>query len=115
MKQASITITNYNKKKSIRILLEGNLIVGSLHTIKEELTTAISRYTNIHVIVKHVTAIDLTGIQLLFAIKRSSETLHKKLSFDIELPDELNTIISQAGFHNLPAILQSTESELIEK
>ncbi|QHT68141.1 hypothetical protein GXP67_16580 [Rhodocytophaga rosea] len=114
MKQASITIAN-NKKKSVQIILEGSLVVGSLHTVKEELTAAINRYPTIQVTVTNVTAIDLTGIQLLFAIKKSSELLHKKLSFSIELPDELNKILSRAGFHNLPAILQSAESELIEK
>jgi hypothetical protein len=88
-------------------------VLSSIHTLKEKLTDAISRYSTIHVIVKNIAAIDLTGIQLLFAIKRSSETLQKKFSFDIDLPDELNTIISQAGFHNLPAILQSAESELV--
>jgi anti-anti-sigma regulatory factor len=114
MKQASISVTS-NKKKSVHIILEGSLIVGSLSTIKEELTAAISHYSTIQVTVTNVTAIDLTGIQLLFAIKKSSELLHKKLSFSIELPDEINKIISLAGFHNLPAILQSAESELIEK
>lgn len=114
MNQASITITG-NKKKSVQIMLEGSLVVGSLHTVKEELIMAINHYPAIQVTVKNVTAIDLTAVQLLFSIRKSSELLHKKLSFSIELPDELSKIISRAGFHNLPAILQSAELELIEK
>jgi ABC-type transporter Mla MlaB component len=114
MKQASINITG-NKKKNAGITLEGSLVLGSLHAVKEELAKAMDRYTSIHVTVKNVATIDLTGVQLLFAIRHSAAALHKKASFEIELAGELNTIISQAGFQNLPAMLQSVEPEMIEK
>lgn len=106
MKQALITITGDKKKKTAQILLEGELVLGSLHKIREELVETVSQYSTIHVTLNNVTGIDLTGIQLLIAIKNRLETLHKNFSFDIQLNNELNTVITQAGFSALPVMLQ---------
>lgn len=115
MKQALITISGENKKKSVQVILEGDLVLGSLHKIKEELTVAINQYNTIHITLKNVSGIDLTGIQLLFVIKKTLEALHKKFSFDIQLTDELNVVVTQAGFAALPDMLHTGQVIPVKK
>jgi ABC-type transporter Mla MlaB component len=115
MKQASISITDHNKKKNAQILIEGELVVGSLHKVKEELTAAVSRYSTLTIVVKNVSAIDLTFLQLLFAVKKSLALVHKSFSFHVELPDEITTLLSRSGFADLSLMLQPIHSSPAKK
>jgi ABC-type transporter Mla MlaB component len=45
--------------------------------------------------------LDLTGVQLLYSIKRSFENVNKKVAFNIKLGDELKTLILRSGFKEL--------------
>jgi anti-anti-sigma regulatory factor len=45
--------------------------------------------------------LDLTGIQLLYAIKKTCETFNKEVTFSLKMNEELKTLISRAGFKEL--------------
>jgi MFS superfamily sulfate permease-like transporter len=45
--------------------------------------------------------IDLTGIQLLYSIKKSCENNQKKVNFNIKISQEQKDLILKAGFNEL--------------
>jgi anti-anti-sigma regulatory factor len=45
--------------------------------------------------------LDLTGIQLLYSIKKTCETLNKEVTLSLKMNDELKTLITRAGFKEL--------------
>lgn len=45
--------------------------------------------------------LDLTGIQLLYAIKKTCETFNKQVTFSMKMNEELKTLITRAGFKEL--------------
>jgi MFS superfamily sulfate permease-like transporter len=49
----------------------------------------------------NVAHIDLTGIQLLFSIKKSCENKQKKVNFNIKMAAEQKDLIIKSGFYEL--------------
>jgi MFS superfamily sulfate permease-like transporter len=49
----------------------------------------------------NIAHIDLTGIQLLYSIKKSCENNQKKVNFNIKIGQEQKDLIVKAGFNEL--------------
>jgi anti-anti-sigma regulatory factor len=107
MEKAIINIKSQgkNKDKSTLVELEGELVLGNLDDIKEKMLETIKQYNKLQIEVKHVKAIDLACIQLLFAIRKTLQNLGKQASFHIELPEDRTLILNHAGFIQLSTLL----------
>ena len=49
----------------------------------------------------NIAHIDLTGIQLLFAIKKSCEAVQKQVKFNFRMNGELKNLVIRSGFGEL--------------
>lgn len=96
-----VTSVKSNGNKAANILLEGDLTLNTLPKTKEKITTAINNYDALNIEVKNIDSFELPWIQLLFAIKKTSQKLNKSITFNINLPDNVKTIVEHAGFNNL--------------
>ncbi len=88
-------------KGEIDITLSGQLTINSIVKILAEMKELLKNASNVNIHVKEVENIDLTFIQLLFAIKNSGKKENYKINVNMELPDELNLLVNNAGFHSV--------------
>src|SRR5436190_1988881 len=102
MKNDSAIITSSRSNDNhMRVSMEGQLIIRDGNTIKKELTDALNNSQDLEVVLKNITKIDLAILQLLIALQKSAAMLDKNLSFDIELPEHLQTIIHNSGLEKI--------------
>lgn len=45
--------------------------------------------------------LDLTGIQLLYSIKKTFETFNKQVTYNIRMSEDLKSLVSRSGFKEL--------------
>ena len=107
MKKATINIKpqGKNKDKNALVELEGELVLGNLDDIRKEIMETIKQYNRLQIEVRNVKAIDLTCIQLLFAIRKTLQNQGKQASFHIETPEDQTLILNHAGFIQLSTLL----------
>jgi ABC-type transporter Mla MlaB component len=109
MKMINYTITpSPGNNKSVHLLLEGELTLGNTKEIVQKLAEAVEKYDSVKVEVKNMLNIDLTGVQLLFAIKHTAFEANKQCIFDIHLPEEVKIYMDHSGFNDLTTLLNST-------
>jgi anti-anti-sigma regulatory factor len=103
MKKAHIT-TEAQKpgdKTSGKIVLEGELTLNNAGEIKTKLYEAMKKYPLLKVSVRNITAIDLSGIQLLYSLSKTAEEMNRSVTFDIALLPETTALFQKAGFRSL--------------
>ena len=84
--------------REIQITLEADLVVKNTKKIKEELMGILPKGDAFYISSKELFAIDLSGLQLLAALSTHAQSLGKKLSVDLSLSPEVNTILEHVGF-----------------
>jgi len=103
MENTKLTITQGRKKdvKNGTILFEGELTYNEVDEIKKKITPTIQKYDELNIQLRNIENLDLTCIQLLFAFQKSFRALNKKLTFDIELPNDIKALIEHSGFSQI--------------
>jgi ABC-type transporter Mla MlaB component len=86
---------------SAKISLEGNLIVRDAAIIKSELLTILHTYNKADIYLQYITDIDVTGLQLLWALKKSADATGKRFQIIFENPGCLQDTITISGFTHL--------------
>lgn len=86
---------------SAKISLEANLIVRDAAIIKSELLAILHTYTKVDVYLQHITRIDVAGLQLLWALKKSADATGKHFQIFFENPGCLQDTITISGFTHL--------------
>jgi anti-anti-sigma regulatory factor len=87
-------------------LISATLTIGdelsfiNASSIASEIQKHIKEFDHI-IINANIAHIDLTGVQLLYSIKKSCENVKKKVTFNIKLGDELKNLITRSGFNEL--------------
>lgn len=103
MRKAKITVIpaedNDNGQSILRI--EGELTLNTIEETLAEVKAIVDEHQNLLIELRQIDNLDLTGVQLLYAIKKTAEASKKTINYSIELPDELSTIINHAGFNDL--------------
>lgn len=69
-------------------------------SIASEIQKHIKEFDHL-VINANIAHIDLTGVQLLYSIKKSCENLNKKVIFNVKIGEELKNLITRSGFIEL--------------
>ncbi len=82
------------------ITLSGQLTINVIIKLVDEIKDLLKNASNVNIHVKEVENMDLTFIQMLFAIKNSGKKENFKVKVDMDLSEELTLLIKNAGFYN---------------
>jgi len=96
----SFIIKHKEVKGEIDITLSGQLTINSIVKLVAEMKPLLKNASNVKIHVKEVENIDLTFIQMLFAIKNSGKKDNYKINVSMDLSEELTLLIDNAGFHS---------------
>ncbi len=97
-KDINIQIKPSKKKgeSKVSIILENELTIFSIESMKDKIIESVMKYDQIEFALKNVNNIDITFIQLLYSIKKTAEELNKKVSFDVELSDDIKSLLNHS-------------------
>jgi len=100
MKKSNISFsdTSDSKIKSCDILIEGEASIKIEQEVYHEFINYLNDFDILRIILKNIELIDLPFIQLLISLQQTSKLKNKKISFNIELPENLQTILINSGF-----------------
>jgi ABC-type transporter Mla MlaB component len=101
MKKINITVIPIEPDKNARILLEGEWTVKQTIAIHQELIAQIDKYESVEVVLQQITSLDITGIQLLYAIRQSAIAANKQCRFELAISHELEQLLAHTGFAHL--------------
>ena len=85
----------------LNMTFTGQLTINSIKKITESVKSQIADQAVINITVKDVDNIDLTFIQLLHSIKNSGKKKGFGVNLSMTLPEDLKSLIINAGFGNL--------------
>ncbi len=95
---------NIDYKKNnheLDITFTGQLTINTIKKVTESVKSQITDQSVVNITVKDVDNIDLTFIQLLHSIKHSGKKKGFAVNLSMTLPDDLESLIVNAGFGNL--------------
>lgn len=92
---------NPGNKISGKISLEGELTLINAQEVKTKLYEALKKYQALKVSARNVLSLDLSIIQLLYALSKTAGEIKKTVTFDIVVPPETNLLLRKAGFKSL--------------
>ena len=83
------------------IVFSGQLTISSIFKMTENVKANIDHPTKVHISVKDVENLDLTFIQLIQSIKNSGKKNGYEVSVSMKLPEDLSSLLVNAGFGSL--------------
>jgi len=89
----------YEGKDSIKIHIEGELNIKNAKEIKQKLIAAMGEYERYEVNLENITALDVTGIQLLIGIKKAVGK--DKIQLHLNINKEIETTLAYSGMQQL--------------
>jgi anti-anti-sigma regulatory factor len=78
--------------------LQGDLTVDRAVEIKQALIDAMGNASRLHIVLDHITAIDLSALQLICAAHRSAVAADKHLTMEGHRAEVIETMAKDAGF-----------------
>lgn len=91
-------IKHKDLKGELDITMSGQLTISNITKIVAEMKVLLKNASKVTINVKEVENMDLTFVQLLFAIKNSGRMENYKTNINMDLSEELTLLISNAGF-----------------
>lgn len=87
--------SNDNGKKSIDIIIEGDLSLQNSKKLKTQIEKEIKAANTVNLIAKNITQADITFVQIIESLKKQ---LKDKISIEVEYPYDIKTLMHNAGF-----------------
>ena len=102
MKRKTLEIQKQTKGEAQKatLFIDDELSFINSIEIKEEVLAHMSDFEQLY-IQANIAHIDLTGIQLLFSIKKSCEAVKKSVKFNFRMNGELKNLVIRSGFNEL--------------
>lgn len=94
-------IDHKNNQGVIEIVLTGQLTINTIDKIMAKMKEIIVKPSEVSIQVEDVENMDLTFIQLIFAIKNSGKKEKYKVEVSFDLSEELTSLITNAGFQKI--------------
>ena len=85
------------KNIEYHIQLEGFLTTSNIGPIKSTVLAALQQHGNIKVQLQNVEKLDLSVIQILYALRRAAKTDNKTICILMDLPHEFQIALKQSG------------------
>ena len=93
-----------SKKKGenrVSIILENELTIYSVEKIRNKIIESVLKYDEINFQLKNITNMDLTFIQLFHSIKVSSDKMKKKVSFSVDLSEDIKSLFINSDLYKI--------------
>lgn len=104
-KETSYDITDFinliEDNKTIKIILQGELSLPNTTKIQEKIIPLIEKYEVFEINLKNVNNIDLSCLQLLYALKITLEEHNKTLIFNNDIPEQIKMLIEVSDFYEV--------------
>ncbi|GEM_PF-6727660 len=104
--QCSFSSVKMDGETVTKLSLQGDLTIQNLEEVKNQVVEAVKHCERMEVVVRNVEGLDLACIQLFFSMRETFARSNRKINFDIDLPDEIKSIVEHAGFIDLPKMLE---------
>lgn len=103
MKSITINITPLEKEgaKAAMVSVEGDFTLKNAAEIKQQLMHIAENFDHVEVSLNHIVGLDLSGIQLLYAMDKTFTSQKKLLALNVTLSAELEALIKHAGFSDI--------------
>ena len=102
MKNKALEIVNSKKGEPTKAILyiDDELSFINSEQIKQDILSHLKEFDHL-LIQANIAHLDLTGVQILYSIQKTCETLNKQVTYNIKMNEELKNLISRAGFKEL--------------
>lgn len=102
MKHKALEIHNSKKGEPSKAILyiDDELSFINAEQIRQDIVSNLKEFDQL-LIQANIAHLDLTGVQLLYSIKKSCEALKKEVTFNIKMNEDLKNLIERAGFKEL--------------
>lgn len=97
-KEKNIQVKPSKKKgeSMANIVLENELTIFSIESMKDKIIETVMKYDHVEFALKNVNNVDMTFIQLLYSVKKTAESLNKKVSFNVDLSDDIKSLLNNS-------------------
>ncbi len=95
------SISTQHSDTGIELKVSGDLIINHIEKIKSSLDETINLDQNINLILDNPSSIDITFIQLIISLMKTSQENDNEFTFSGNFSDEINGLIANAGFKDL--------------
>ena len=92
-----LIISEEDNKKS-KIIFEGELTINNIEETKQIIDKAFNDLENLEIECKNVESIDLTYLQLFYAMYKTAKQENKLISFSFDFSHEHQNLIKIIGF-----------------
>jgi len=102
MKKRALEISKVKKGEPVKATLYVDDELSFINTaeIQEDILKHLKGIDQLNIQASLV-HLDLTGIQLLYSIKKTCATLNKQITYFIRMNEDLKTLVSRSGFKEL--------------
>lgn len=102
MKHKALEIVKSKKDEPIKAILylDDELSFINAQEVRDEILNHIKEFDLLH-IQANIAHLDLTGVQLLYSIRKSCETFKKQVTYNVKMNEELKILIDRSGFKEL--------------
>jgi anti-anti-sigma factor len=87
-----------HKKDIANIVISGDLTVGNILDIKKHITEHQINASTVSLSIKNNAFIDLSGIQLIYSIRKAVKKQGKQFVYTIDTQTDTSKLLSNAGF-----------------
>ncbi len=98
---APFLINTEQSDSNIDIKVSGDLIINHIEKIKSSFDEIIDGDKNINLFLDNPSSIDITFIQLIISLIKTSKSNNTDFTFSGNFSDEINSLIANAGFKDL--------------
>lgn len=88
-------------EKKVSIVLENELTIFSIEKIQEKIIDSVLKYDEIIFQLNNISNMDLTFIQLFQSIKITSAKLNKKVTFNLDLAEDVKSLFINSDLYKV--------------
>ena len=100
--QSSMPVTLAQGEAQCVIRLDGEINIGSAAELKKLLLQALASGRELRVDLEHATELDVTALQLLWAVEREARGSSRGFTLAGRVPAEISIAVVVAGFETFP-------------
>lgn len=99
MKKGSISFIPHNNedKRKLLVLIEKEANIASEEEFYQSFIGFIDNFDYFYIKIDNIESFDLSFLQLLISIKKTIEKTNKVIEFEINLPDNIKSILYNSG------------------
>ncbi|MBZ4676384.1 MAG: hypothetical protein JG782_1003 [Anaerophaga sp.] len=101
MKSDNFTVQVKDNGENLELFFSGQLTINYIQKVKEAVGEQVNFSRDIAVRIDNPDNLDITFLQLLQSMKATTEKNKRKFSVSADLPNELDSLVSNAGFSDL--------------